>query len=56
MRDDMLPRFAKADMPPKPEPEGAQAASSQPATNANGSKQTPDASGQPAGKGPAHKK
>ena len=56
MRDDILPRFAKADMPPKPESEGAQAASSQPATNANGSKQTPDASGQPAGKGPAHKK
>jgi hypothetical protein len=60
----MLPRFAKADMPPKPEPEGTQpaagaartaGASAQPAAPANGSKQTPDASGQPAGKGAAHR-
>lgn len=65
MRDDMLPRFAKADMPPKPEPEGTQpaagaartaGASAQPAAPVNGSKQAaPDASGQPATKGPAHR-
>jgi Zn-dependent M28 family amino/carboxypeptidase len=66
MRDEMLPRFAKADMPPKPEPEGTEGSpaatrtagtSAQPAAPTNGSKQTtPDASGQPAGKGPAHRK
>ncbi|HKT51942.1 MAG TPA: M28 family peptidase, partial [Candidatus Angelobacter sp.] len=63
MRDDMLPRFAKSDMPPKPEPEGAQTASAgtgtpaQPAAPASGNKQAaPDASGHPASKGPAHKK
>ena len=29
MRDDMLPRFTAADMPPKPEPQGAQPAAAQ---------------------------
>jgi carboxypeptidase Q len=66
MRDDMLPRFAKADMPPKPEPEGTQPAAgatrtagtaAAPSEPPNGNKQTaPRGSGQPATKGPAPRK
>jgi hypothetical protein len=37
MRDGMLPRFAKADMPPKPSPEQPGAPQAQPATPAAGS-------------------
>lgn len=48
MRDDMLPRFTKADMPPKPAPEQPGGAPAQPATS-SGSQADPAKSGnQPA--------
>ena len=50
MRDDMLPRFAAADMPPKPAPEGTQAAQpARPAAQAEPSKpgEQPGATKQP---------
>ncbi len=40
MRDDMLPRFSKADMPPKPAPDQPGAPQAQPATPAAGSSGT----------------
>lgn len=40
MRDDLIPRFAKADMPPKPEPETPGASAANPARTAGSATQT----------------
>jgi len=48
MRDDMLPRFTKADMPPKPTPEQPGGAPAQPAASSGGQADTGKPGSQPA--------